>query len=93
MSLVASGRHYIRYGSGAERIYDLTVDPYETTNLVGSSPGDLFLVDFRRTLKKLLTDNPGSSAVENAYLKAYRQSLESLVDESQAGGVARSQPN
>ena len=84
MSLVASGRHYIRYGSGAERIYDLNVDPYETTNLIGSSPGDLYVVDFRRNLLKFLTDNPGSRAVENAYLKAYRQWLESLVQESQA---------
>jgi arylsulfatase A-like enzyme len=91
MSLVASGRHYIRYGSGVERIYDLTVDPYETTNLVGSALGDPFVVVFRRMLKKLLTDNPGSSAVENAYLMAYRQWLESAVAESPS--VARTQPN
>ena len=77
------GRHYIRDGSGAERIYDLKVDPYETTNLIGSAPGDKFVVDFRRMLKKLLTNNPGSIAVENAYLKAYRQWLESSVDDSQ----------
>jgi arylsulfatase A-like enzyme len=88
MSLVKSGRHYIRYGSGVEQIYDLTVDPYETTNLVGSAVGDQFVVSFRRMLTKFLTDNSGSNAVEKAYLRAYRQWLVSLVDESQAERVA-----
>ena len=83
MSLVASKRHYIRDGSGAERLYDLTIDPYEMNNLIGSAPGDKFVMDFRRMLKKLLTNNPGSIAVENAYLKAYRKWLESSVDNSQ----------
>ena len=91
MSLVASGRHYIRYGSGAERIYDLTVDPYETTNLIGSSLGNLYVVDFRRKLLKLLTGNPGSQAVENAYLKAYRQWLDSLVQKSHVLDPGQSQ--
>jgi arylsulfatase A-like enzyme len=88
MSLVASGRHYIRDGSGTERIYDLRTDPYETNNLIGSAPGDQCVVDFRRMLLKLLTDSSGSIAVENAYLKAYRQSLKSLVEQRQAAHVA-----
>jgi arylsulfatase A-like enzyme len=83
MSLVASKRHYIRDGSGAERIYDLTIDPYEMNNLIGSVVGDNFVMDFRRMLKKLLTNNAGSIAVENAYLRAYRNWLESSVDDSQ----------
>jgi hypothetical protein len=32
-------------------------------------------------LLDLLTDNPGSPEVENAYMRAFRQSLKSLVEE------------
>ena len=37
---------------------------------------------FRRMLLKVLTDNPGSIEVENAYLKPYKQWLNSLVHAS-----------
>ncbi len=82
MSLVASGRHYIRDGTGSEQLYDLRRDPFERVNLMGSADGNKTVSDFRRTLLKVLTDNPGSIEVENAYLKPYRQWLNSLVQAS-----------
>jgi arylsulfatase A-like enzyme len=82
MSLVASGRHYIRDGTGSEQLYDLTRDPFETVNLMGSAPGNQAVHVFRRMLLEVLTDNPGSIEVENAYLKLYRQWLDSLVQAS-----------
>jgi arylsulfatase A-like enzyme len=82
MSLVAAGHHYTRDGRGKERIYNLEADPYELTNLSGTASGDHSVMNFRRLLRRFLSDNPGSNAVENAYLKAYRQLLDSIVDES-----------
>ena len=79
MSLVASGRHYIRDGTGSEQLYDLRRDPSELVNLVDSAEGNQVLGAFRRMLLDVLTDNPGSIEVENAYLKPFRQWLKSLV--------------
>ena len=80
MSLVASGRHYIRDGMGIERLYDLRKDPFELVNLMGSTHGDREAEPFRRMLLEVLTSNPGSIEVENAYMKAFRQGLRSLVE-------------
>ena len=82
MSLVASGRHYIRDGTGAEGLYDLSNDPFELVNLMNSTPGKEEVEPFRRMLLKVLTDNPGSIEVENAYMKEFRQALGSVVEES-----------
>jgi arylsulfatase A-like enzyme len=81
MSLVAAGWHYIRDGTGAERLHDLRIDPYELDNLVDRAQGTETVKRFRRLLLRVLTDNPGSIEVEKAYLKTFRQSLKSLVEE------------
>ncbi len=75
MSLVASGRHYVRDGTGTELLFDLMRDPFETTNLMKSAEGDQMAHPFRKILLKLLTDNRGSIEIENAYLNVYRQGL------------------
>jgi hypothetical protein len=79
MSLMTPGWHYLRDGTGPEQIYDLSRDMGELENLVGSARGQNELGAFRRMLLDTLTDSPGSTEVENAYLKPYRQQLESLV--------------
>jgi arylsulfatase A-like enzyme len=84
MSLVASGWHYLRDGTGSEQIYDLSRDMGELDNLSDSPKGQHQLGVFRRMLLEVLTDNPGSIQVENAYLKPYRQRLKSLVQASSA---------
>jgi arylsulfatase A-like enzyme len=82
MSLVRTGRHYIRDGTGSEQLYDLSRDPSELVNLADSAEGNQALGDFRRSLLEMLTDDPGSIEVENAYLKPFRQWLKSLVQAS-----------
>jgi hypothetical protein len=67
---------------GSEQIYDLRGDTLETVNFTGSVDGGRVVDLFRRMLLKLQTDNPGSIEVENAYLRAYRQWLRSIVEES-----------
>ena len=84
MSLVASGRHYVRDGMGTELLFDLLRDPFETNNLMKSAEGDQIAGPFRKMLLNLLTDNPGSIEIENAYLNVYRQRLKAVVDESTA---------
>ena len=79
MSLVALGRHYIRDGTGSEQLYDLNRDPSELVNLMDSVEGKQEVGVFRRMLLGVLTDNPGSIEVENAYLKPYKAWLKSLV--------------
>jgi arylsulfatase A-like enzyme len=86
MSLLASGRHYIRDGKGAERLYDLAADPFERVNLMEAPEGPRVVGPFRRMLLEVLTEDPGSVEVEGAYLDAYRRGLEALVPE---GGSAR----
>jgi arylsulfatase A-like enzyme len=82
MSLVARGRHYIRDGFGSEQLYDLSQDPFEKVNLMGSTEGKQAVGAFRRMLLDVLVHNPGSIEAENSYLTAYRQWLRSLVDEN-----------
>jgi arylsulfatase A-like enzyme len=79
MSLVAHGRHYIRDGFGAEQLYDLRIDPPERVNLIDSTEGRQLAGTYRKMLLDELNASPGSVEAENAYLKAYRQWLESLV--------------
>ena len=78
MSLVAWGRHYVRDGMGTELLFDLLRDPFETNNLMKSAEGDQIAGPFRKMLLKLLTDNPGSIEIENAYLNVYRQRLKTI---------------
>ena len=82
MSLVAAGRHYLRDGVGSEQLYDLRRDPTELVNVVDSAEGVQALRNLRQMLLEVLTANPGSIEVENAYLKPYRQWLKSLVQAS-----------
>jgi arylsulfatase A-like enzyme len=82
LSLVALGRHYMRDGAGSEQLYDLFTDGIERINLANSAGGSQVVGVYRKMLLDALTDNPGSIEVENAYLRAYRQRLKSLVDES-----------
>ena len=72
MSLVAPGWHYIRDGVGPEQLYDLRRDSSELLNLVGSAEVNTVLEVFRRTLLDVLTDDRGSTEVENVYLARYR---------------------
>ncbi len=88
MSLVASGHHYIRDGMGAEQLYDLRSDPFERVNLMAPPYGNQAVGVFRRMLLEVLTDNPGSIEVENAYLEPYRQWLKALIQESSPRRVA-----
>jgi hypothetical protein len=79
MSLVDSGWHYIRDRVGPEQLYDLRNDPSETRNLVGSAPANIVLDIFRRRLLDALNSDPGSAAVENAYLARFRRLLQADV--------------
>jgi arylsulfatase A-like enzyme len=79
MSLVASSHHYVRDGLGAEMLFNLAKDPFERVNLMDSSDGGQVVRDFRRTLLGVLTDNTGSTDVEEAYLDSYRRGLEALI--------------
>ena len=79
MSLVASGMHYIRDGRGGEQLYDLRTDPYEQNNLILLPVGMHGVGVFRRMLLEVLNHNPGSVEAERAYLKPYKQRLETLV--------------
>jgi arylsulfatase A-like enzyme len=88
MSLVASGRHYIRDGTGAEKLFDLKGDPLERVNLMDSAAGTRVVGDFRRMLLDVLTKNPGSIEAEAAYLQSFRQRLEALISESPSRSVA-----
>ena len=84
MSLVAPGQHYIRDGTGAERLFDLKRDPYETANLADLPDSSQVLRSFRARLLNVLTDAPGAIEVENACLRSYRERLEALVKQSLA---------
>jgi arylsulfatase A-like enzyme len=82
MSLVASGYHYVRDGMGAEQLYDLKIDPYEKRDLIELASSSAEVARFRKMLLDVLTDNPGSFEVENAYLTIYRRWLEDVVQGS-----------
>jgi arylsulfatase A-like enzyme len=86
ISLVALGRHYIRNSAGLEYLYDLVTDGAERVNLANSAGGRQVIGVYRKMLLDALTDNPGSIEMENTYLKAYRQRLKSIVEESPLPG-------
>ena len=88
MSLVTDDHHYIRDGMGTEQLYNLAIDRFEFANLAGSSQSVGRLAAFRKKLLDVLTDNPGSSEVEKAYLTSYRQWLEELVRANSPPSVA-----
>jgi arylsulfatase A-like enzyme len=81
MSLVARGQHYIRDGFGSEQLYNLSQDPFESANLASTPGGTKAVGDFRRMLLDVLAQNPGTSAAEKAYLVAYRQWLQTIVND------------
>jgi hypothetical protein len=82
MSIVAQGQHYVRDGTGAEQLYDLTKDPAERKNLLESPGSDHLLAPFRKMLLDALTQERGSREVEAAYLQPYRMWLEAIVSGS-----------
>jgi arylsulfatase A-like enzyme len=82
MSVVARERHYVRNGFGSEQLFDLSQDPFESVDLMGSTEGKQVVVDFRRMLLDALAHNPGSAEAESAYLKAYRQWLKSDAEQN-----------
>jgi hypothetical protein len=88
LSLVASGRHYLRDGAGAEGLCDLKSDPFERVNLMDSPDGHHAVGDFRRMLLEILSENPGPAEVEAAELEPYRKRLEALVAEGSSRRVA-----
>jgi arylsulfatase A-like enzyme len=88
MSLVAWNLHYIRDGEGGEELYDMVGDAYESRNLLTSEAHGPVLRAFRAMLLDVLTESPGSTAVERTYLQDFRRSLESVVREGAAGQVA-----
>lgn len=90
MSLIDSGRHYIRDGTGAESLYDLGFDPLEELNLAKPDQDARELLPYRKDLLDLVTAHPGTRAVERAYLAPMRTWLRSLVVESPASRAAAS---
>jgi arylsulfatase A-like enzyme len=90
MSLVAQRWHYVRGGLGSEQLYDLGLDRLESVNLIDSAQVKPVAGALRQRLLDELTNNPGSTEAENAYLKAYRQWLKTIVDESPAAGARTS---
>jgi arylsulfatase A-like enzyme len=83
MSLVAEGQHYMRNGLGAERLFDLTADPFEIENLTQRPDAGQRVAVFRKRLLDFLDDNPASAEVEKAYLKRFREALEADVKSPQ----------
>ena len=81
MSLVAWNQHYIRDGEGRELLFDMLQDPSERNNLAEAPDSRPMIEAFRTKLLELLAENPGSTAVERAYLQDYRRTLQELVRE------------
>jgi arylsulfatase A-like enzyme len=79
MSLAADGQHYTRNGLDAERLFDLTDDPFELDNLMQRPDAAKRAEAFRKRLLSFLTENPASAEVEKAYLKGYRDRLRAAV--------------
>jgi arylsulfatase A-like enzyme len=88
MSLVAWGHQYIRNGEGGEELYDLSKDPLEKVNAAPSPESRAVVEAFRAMLLDVLDESPGSTEVERAYLKDYRQALRSQVRGASAGKLA-----
>jgi arylsulfatase A-like enzyme len=94
MSVVRNGHHYVRDGNGSEQLYDLNRDLPEQVNLKYAADGDRQVDPFRRALLDVIVRNPGTPEVEAAYLKPYRQWLQSLVrtrEDLSVGARIRSQ--
>jgi hypothetical protein len=79
MSLVADGQHYIRNGQDAERLFDLTADPFELDDMMRRPDAGQRVQVFRKRLLDFLNDNRASTEVETAYLKFFRERLEAAV--------------
>jgi arylsulfatase A-like enzyme len=88
LSLVADGHHYIRDGKGAERLFDLTIDPFELKDLLELDLGKRRVTEFRRLMLDALEQNRGSPEVEEAYLTQYRNWLKSLIDDLPSAKLA-----
>jgi hypothetical protein len=88
MSLLASGRHYIRDGTGAERLYDLKNDPFERADLAGSPDGLRTVADLRKMLLGILSEDRGTTEVEAAYLESFRRGLQDHVREAASPRIA-----
>jgi arylsulfatase A-like enzyme len=82
LSLVAADHHYLRDGTGVERLYDLRNDRFEQANLIGSARGGRTVAVFRQRLFDVLTANPATIEVETGYLKSFRQELEAQIHEA-----------
>jgi arylsulfatase A-like enzyme len=79
MSVMKPGWHYLRDAAGREQIYDLTQDMGELQNLENTANGKNQRTNLQGMLLDVLTKNPGSTEVEDAYLTRYRQELKGLV--------------
>jgi hypothetical protein len=88
MSLVAWTLHYIRDGEGGEQLYDLIDDIYEQKNLIESADKQPIVASFRRMLLGVLSEEPGSVAVERTYLHGFRESLEAVLRQGSPGSMA-----
>ena len=82
MSQVASGWHYFRDSKSAEGLYDLAADPAEGGILANSSDARCAIGAFRRSILKVLTDEPVPIGAEPEELRQYRNSLESVIPAS-----------
>jgi arylsulfatase A-like enzyme len=89
MSLVAHGLHFVRDGFGAEQLFDLSRDQSEKVNLINTAEGQRAARELRKLLLDELNASPSPTEVENAYLKAYKQWLQSVVEKSPAPSQAR----
>jgi arylsulfatase A-like enzyme len=83
MSMVVGDSHYIRDSLEAEELYDLAGDRPESHNRV-LAPGSYAAVSrFRRSLLRVLIDDPIPPGKGEKYVKRYRMLLESVVPASQ----------
>jgi arylsulfatase A-like enzyme len=97
MSLVDGGRHYIRDGLGREYLFDLAADPYEMIDVRDRPERRPEVCSLRRGLLGVLSERPGSDAVERVYLNDFRRSLESAVADDRrepavAGPIVKDRP-
>ena len=79
MSLVVDAYHYTRNGLDGERLFDLTVDPFEMDNLIPRPDAAARVKRFRKLLLDFLIENPASAEVDKAYLKSFRERLSAAV--------------
>lgn len=79
MSLVASAHHYLRDGLGREQLFDLRIDPLETSNVADAVEKAPLLRSLRTSLLRILTESQGSAVVEVAYLRDFRRALEAQL--------------